>query len=95
MKRGTFVATTGAATGALVLGFDVTGSFGSRVSASPERLAGWVSIGADELVTIVAPQSEMGQGVATSIPMLIAEELDCDWSHVRHETFPNRGKGLQ
>ena len=88
MKRGTFVATTGAATGALVLGFDVTGSFGSRVSASPERLAGWVSIGADELVTIVAPQSEMGQGVATSIPMLIAEELDCDWSHVRHETFP-------
>jgi isoquinoline 1-oxidoreductase beta subunit len=91
MKRGTFVAATGA--GALVLGFDVPGSTGSRIaSASPERLAGWVRIDRDETITIVAPQSEMGQGVATSIPMLVAEELDADWAHVRHETFPEVAK---
>jgi isoquinoline 1-oxidoreductase beta subunit len=88
MKRGTFVATTGAATGALVLGFDFPRGGGRLASASPERLAGWVKVGSDESVTIVAPQSEMGQGVATSIPMLIAEELDCDWSRVRSETYP-------
>ena len=91
MKRGTFVATTGAATGTLVLGFDFAKG-GRLASASPERLAGWVKIGSDESITIVAPQSEMGQGVATSIPMLIAEELDCDWARVRQETFPSVGQ---
>jgi isoquinoline 1-oxidoreductase beta subunit len=93
MKRGTFVATAGAAAGTFALGFDVVvPGHGRMAAAGPERLAGWVRIAADETVTIVAPQSEMGQGVATSIPMLVAEELDCDWAHVRHESFPTVDK---
>ena len=43
----------------------------------------WVVIGADNSVTIRVNQSEMGQGVFTSNAMMICEELECDWSHVR------------
>lgn len=43
----------------------------------------WIRIGADDVVNLVSPVSEMGQGVMTSIPLLIAEEMDADWRKVR------------
>jgi isoquinoline 1-oxidoreductase subunit beta len=43
----------------------------------------WVTIGTDDLITLISPSSEMGQGVMTSIPLLIAEEMDADWQKVR------------
>jgi isoquinoline 1-oxidoreductase beta subunit len=43
----------------------------------------FVSIGTDGIVTIVAHRSEMGQGVRTSLPMVVADELEADWSKVR------------
>lgn len=45
----------------------------------------YVRIGSDETVTFYVGQSEMGQGVLTALPMLIAEELDVDWAKVRSE----------
>ena len=45
-------------------------------------------IGADDSVTILLKHSEMGQGVATSLAMVLAEELGCDWSKVRVEHAP-------
>ena len=45
----------------------------------------WVRITPDNSVTLVADKSEMGQGVYTAMPMMIAEELDIDWSKVRIE----------
>jgi isoquinoline 1-oxidoreductase beta subunit len=48
----------------------------------------FVRIGADESVTVVVNHSEMGQGVYTALPMLVAEELDADWSQVRVEAAP-------
>jgi len=48
----------------------------------------WIRIGSDDSVTIVVGSSEMGQGVMTSIPMLVAEELDADWDLVRAEFAP-------
>lgn len=45
----------------------------------------YVRIGSDETVTLYSHQVEMGQGVLTALPMLIAEELDVDWEKVRSE----------
>lgn len=51
-------------------------------------LGAWVRIGSDNSVTVVVPHSEMGQGVHTALPMMLAEELDADWSLVSMEQAP-------
>jgi isoquinoline 1-oxidoreductase beta subunit len=43
----------------------------------------FVAIGTDGTVTITCHRQEMGQGVRTSLPMMVADELEADWSHVR------------
>ncbi|MGO7136061.1 xanthine dehydrogenase family protein molybdopterin-binding subunit [Rhizobium leguminosarum] len=43
----------------------------------------WVTIASDGIVSIISPASEMGQGVMTSVPLLIAEDMDADWDMVR------------
>src|SRR5256885_12861624 len=48
----------------------------------------WVRIGSDDTVTIMLSQLEMGQGVMTSMPMLVAEELDVDWNKIKTEWVP-------
>lgn len=48
----------------------------------------FIRIGTDDIVTVICNHSEMGQGAYTSIPMLVAEELDADWSKVRFESAP-------
>jgi isoquinoline 1-oxidoreductase beta subunit len=48
----------------------------------------FIRIGSDDLVTIIVNKSEMGQGVYTSLPMLVAEELETDWSRVRFAPAP-------
>ena len=48
----------------------------------------WIRIGSDGLVTIIVDRSEMGQGVMTALPMLVAEELEVEWSAIRIEQAP-------
>jgi isoquinoline 1-oxidoreductase beta subunit len=50
---------------------------------TPLELNAFISISADDVVTIVSHRSELGQGVKTALPMIIAEELCADWSTVR------------
>ncbi len=50
---------------------------------SGKALSPWVSIALDGTITIMSPATEMGQGSLTSLPLIIAEELDADWSKVR------------
>jgi isoquinoline 1-oxidoreductase subunit beta len=57
--------------------------------APPMDPNAFVHIASDDTITIVLKHSEMGQGVATSLPMVVADELDCDWARVRVENAPN------
>jgi len=51
-------------------------------------MTAWLRIALDGTITVMVPSSEMGQGVATALPMLIAEELEADWSTIRIEFAP-------
>src|SRR5579859_1667647 len=61
---------------------------GALGAAQATKLNAWVTIGADNTVTIFCPMAEMGQGVFTSLPLILAEELDADWAKVKIEFAP-------
>jgi len=81
------------ATGAagLTLGFQfpsLAASTASAEAAWASAVNAWIAFQSDGIITIRVAQSEMGQGVHTALPMLIAEELGADWSSVRVEMAP-------
>jgi isoquinoline 1-oxidoreductase beta subunit len=88
LSRRSFIKTATAAGGGLVIGcyfspigavLDAAGTFEPNV---------WIKIGADDSVRIMLTMIEMGQGVMTSMPMLVAEELDFDWTKIKTEWAP-------
>ena len=85
MTRARFL-TSGLVGGALLLGLDLgLTRRAARAATGDGQLSVYVRIGADETITIIAPNSEMGQGTSTALPMIVAEELKVDWSNVRME----------
>ncbi len=103
ISRRTFLWTGSAGGAGLLIGFNLYGcgdsnkggpSKGSEASKAPagpvqeHQVTAWVRIGTDDSVTMIVPESEMGQGVLTSVAMVLAEELDADWTKVRSEHAP-------
>jgi isoquinoline 1-oxidoreductase beta subunit len=88
--RRDFLRTGALVTGGLVVAFVVPG--GGRVLAEPARAPSgpnaFLRVGSDDTVTVLLAHSEMGQGIWTALPMLVAEELDADWSKVKVEHAP-------
>ena len=73
--------------GGLVLGFVIPGA-GRAATPAPAAPNAFLRIAPDDTVTVMVNRLEFGQGVHTALPMLVAEELDPDWSRVRAELAP-------
>ena len=81
-RRG-FLRASAAAAGGVLIGFQL-GSQESSPAAS-SKLNAFVHVGTDDIVTLFIHKAEMGQGTVTSLSMLLAEELECDWKKIRTE----------
>lgn len=88
-SRRNFLKVAAAASGGLMLGFHwldatpirVIGSAGS-VAEDGHNFNSFLSISANNQITILSPNPELGQNIKTSFPMIVAEELDADWEKV-------------
>jgi isoquinoline 1-oxidoreductase subunit beta len=90
-RRG-FVKSAAGLTFSFALSGTLIGRASEAFAADGAKLNAWVTIGTDGTVTILCPSSEMGQGVLTSLPLILAEELDADWSKVKCEFAPGNPK---
>ena len=89
ISRRAFMAEAGAAGGLLLAlrigGDDRTAGIGAAQPAAPFTPNAWLRIAPDGAITVRVHKAEMGQGVWTSLPMLVAEELDAAWETVAVE----------
>ena len=89
-SRRSFMKIAAAAGGGLFLGFNWSNSTALPVVVDAKKVAAgsinfnsYLSIGTDNIITIVSPNPEIGQGIKTAFPMVVAEELDADWKLVK------------
>jgi isoquinoline 1-oxidoreductase beta subunit len=97
ISRRWFIASVAAVGGGVALGLRLPegiSSVSAAAAANPAEVNAWVVIQPDDTVVIRVARSEMGQGITTALPMLVAEELGCDWSKVRAE-FPSPEENLR
>jgi isoquinoline 1-oxidoreductase subunit beta len=85
LDRRAFLVAASAAAGGLTLGFAVPFAEVARGVGTIPEITCWIAIAPDNTLTIRVARSEMGQGALTGLAMLVAEELECDWSKVRTE----------
>ncbi|HLG98034.1 MAG TPA: xanthine dehydrogenase family protein molybdopterin-binding subunit [Bryobacteraceae bacterium] len=87
-RRG-FLKAGAATAGGLLVSFCLPES--SRADTNGSKLNAYVHVAADDTVTLFIHKAEMGQGTVTSLSLLLAEELECDWNKIRTE-FPGVSK---
>ena len=100
LGRRAFIQNSSLASGGLILGFSWFNSCKPKVAEAlafeiemPKEwfeINGYLKIGDNGVVTIMSPNPEIGQNVRTSMPMIVAEELDVDWKDVVVEQSPVR-----
>ena len=81
LRRRSFLGSVAALSGGFTLGWHVP-AFAQR---DGQELGIWVVITPDDTTVVRIARSEMGQGTFTGLAQLVADELDCDWKHVRAE----------
>jgi isoquinoline 1-oxidoreductase subunit beta len=72
----------------LVIGFSLPAAGQAADTAAARALNAWVRIGTDDTVTLILSQCEIGQGISTTLPAILADELGADWPRVVVETAP-------
>jgi len=95
--RREFLKQSAAGGAGLVIGFYLSGSALAQEAQQQEKkppnpFDAWVRITPDNRVTLILEKSEMGQGIMTALPMILAEELCVDWKQVRVEQAPTNPK---
>jgi isoquinoline 1-oxidoreductase beta subunit len=89
LDRRNFLKTSLAGATGLIVGFYLPGRREVLAAeTAPAVLNAFVHVSPENVVTILIGKSEMGQGVITSLSMLAAEELECDWKRIRFEFAP-------
>ncbi|MBI4774818.1 MAG: xanthine dehydrogenase family protein molybdopterin-binding subunit [Deltaproteobacteria bacterium] len=88
ISRRTFLKAAALSGAGLAIGISPDSSGRTPHEGQHTRLAGWVKIGSDDTVTVLISRSEMGQGISTALAMVVAEELEADWTKVRTEWAP-------
>src|SRR5215471_7438020 len=88
-RRG-FLQTAALAGGGLLVRSTAFGKAVLAAEGEPSEVAlnAWLRIAPDGIVTIIVSQAEIGQGISTTMPALIAEELGADWNRVKFENSP-------
>src|SRR4029450_6700968 len=87
LNRRSFLQVSAAAGGGLLIGNYLPSLTGGETLAAAGFFEPnvWIKVNADDTVRIMLTMLEMGQGVMTSMPMLVAEELDFDWTRINAE----------
>ncbi len=88
VSRRDFLKTSALAGGGLLIGFTLPGASRLAEAAGEFKPNAFIRITPNNQVTVICGLSEMGQGVHTAIPMLVAEELEADWSRIKVEQAP-------
>src|SRR5262245_62072169 len=84
--RRDFLVKSAALTGGLALGVQVpVSALAAQTAPEAPEITHWLMIQPDETVIVRVARTELGQGTFTGLPMLVAEELECNWSNVRAE----------
>jgi isoquinoline 1-oxidoreductase beta subunit len=83
-SRRAFLKTAALGGASLVIAFDGSRLFGAeKETAGKFKPNGWIRVDGDGIVTLTIGKSEMGQGVRTSLAMILADELEADWAHIK------------
>src|SRR5215469_6290201 len=93
LDRRAFLKTSAAASAGLVIGFHIPANTADDPAQEQEKKTAnpfnaWVHITPDNRITLILEKSEMGQGIMTAVPMILAEELCVDWKNVIVQQAP-------